>query len=173
MKPKSNFLERGHLRRNRIEKTGRSSETYSQLETTRVLWISTFAGSRSPPPRFSCPREREREREKRAFGYIVPTRSGLSRELCRTWNNDGEQQLVLIPNSVSSMPLHVINAILATCRDAELFDFTRDDFALPSSFPFLPFRIFAPFLHFDRCSRNRGRILFFRCYLSCAWSIFL
>lgn len=56
------------------------------------------------------------------------------------------------------MPLHVINAILATCRDAELFDFTRDDFALPSSFPFLPFRIFAPFLHFDRCSRNRGRI---------------
>lgn len=56
------------------------------------------------------------------------------------------------------MPLHVINAILATSRDAELFDFTRDDFALPSSFSFLPFRIFAPFLHFDRCSRNRGRI---------------
>lgn len=115
IRPESNFLgaERVHLRRNTLGENHSSerSSTLKRIRSSRpqILWISTFAGSRSPP-QFSWGKERD------AFGYIVSTRSGLSRELCRTWNNDGEQQLVLIPNSVSSMSLHVINAILATCR---------------------------------------------------------
>lgn len=74
----------------------------------QALWISTFAGS--PSIFLSCEKQRERERD--AFGYC-PDKKRLVENFVELETTTGNNFPGVIPNSVSSMPLHVINAILA------------------------------------------------------------
>lgn len=120
----------------------------------QVLWISTFAGSRSPSLNFLV-----LEKERDAFGYCLDKKRLVSRTLSNLKQRRGEQQLV-IPNSVSSMPLHVINAILAT--SAELFDCTALHGTISSFYSNLHYTYIS--IHF--VSRNEGRILGFLLTLS-------
>lgn len=82
------------------------SQTYSQLGTK----LSGFRRLLDPS-QFSC-LVRNRERERDAFGYC-PDKKRLVENFVELETTTGNNFPGVIPNSVSSMPLHVINAILA------------------------------------------------------------